>query len=113
MVTNISSGVVRVTWTRPALPNGILLTYLIIYGTAKNERQTVEYNGKEVSYLFISTFINSLVLQTQIYDITGLAPYQMVTVHVFATNGAETSGSSNTVTGFSSEEGVYSFETKS
>ena len=32
----------------------------------------------------------------------------MVTVHVFATNGAETSGPSNTVTGFSSEEGVYS-----
>ena len=62
MVTNISSGVVRVTWTRPALPIGILLTYLITYGTANNERQTVEYNGEEVRCVFISTFINSLVL---------------------------------------------------
>jgi len=49
-VTNISSSVVRVTWTRPTNPNGILLTYTITYVNNGDTRsQTVNYNGEEVS----------------------------------------------------------------
>jgi len=39
-----------------------------------------------------------LQTQTQSYDIAGLAPYQLVTVTITATNGGGTSGNSNPVT---------------
>jgi len=42
----------------------------------------------------------------QSYDITGLAPYQLVTVAITATNdGGETSGRSNEVNARTSETG--------
>ena len=45
--------------------------------------------------------------QTQFYDITGLAPYQLVTVTITATNGRGTSGLSDALSGRSSEGGNY------
>ena len=53
------------------------------------------------------TQLSVLLLQTQSYNVTGLSPYQLVTVIVFATNGAGTSGPSNTLSGRSSEAGKY------
>ena len=45
--------------------------------------------------------------QTQSYDITGLSPYQLVTVTITATNGGGTSDLSDAVSGRSSEGGNY------
>jgi len=44
-------------------------------------------------------------MQTQAYDITGLDPYQLVTVTITATNGGGTSGNSNEMTGRAAEAG--------
>ena len=49
--------------------------------------------------------VSIVVLQTQSYYITGLAPYQLVTVTITATNGGGTSGSSNEITGRAGETG--------
>jgi len=49
-ITNISSSVVRVTWTRPAVLNGILVSYTIMYIINGGSRSTtVDYNEEEVS----------------------------------------------------------------
>ena len=49
-VTNISSSIVHVTWTRPAVLNGILVSYTITYVVNTDVRSiTVDYNGEEVS----------------------------------------------------------------
>ena len=42
----------------------------------------------------------------QSYNITGLAPYQLVTVTITATNGGGTSGNSNEMTSRTSEAGI-------
>ena len=46
-----------------------------------------------------------LLSQTQSYDITGLSPYQLVTVTITATNEVGTSGLSDAESGRSSEGG--------
>ena len=51
----------------------------------------------------VESFIT--ITQTQSYDITGLSPYQLVTVTITATNGGGTSNPSDEVSGRSSEEG--------
>ena len=49
-VTNISSSVVHVTWTRPAVFNGVLTSYTITYVVNTDTRSLSEdYNGEEVS----------------------------------------------------------------
>ena len=49
-VTNISSSIVHVTWTRPAVLNGVLVSYTITYVINTDVRSvTVDYNGEEVS----------------------------------------------------------------
>ena len=48
-----------------------------------------------------------ITTQTQSYDITGLSPYQLVTLTITATNGGGTSGNSTAVEGRSSEAGDY------
>ena len=49
-VTAISSSAVRVNWTRPTRPNGIITTYTISYDTNSNSgSRSVPYNGEEVS----------------------------------------------------------------
>ena len=45
-------------------------------------------------------------LQTQSYNITGLSPYQLVTVTITATNGGGTSEPSDEASGRSSESGI-------
>ena len=55
-------------------------------------------------------FVCTLLSQTQSYDITGLSPYQLVTVTITATNEVGTSGLSVAVSGRSSEGGkLYSY----
>lgn len=49
------------------------------------------------------------VLQVQFYDITGLSPYQLITVTITATNGAGTSEPSNKVSGRTNEAGMLIF----
>ena len=54
-VTGINNSAVRVMWTRPAVLNGILISYTIVY-TVEGVSQspvTVDYNGELVS-LYIS-----------------------------------------------------------
>ena len=48
---------------------------------------------------------NNYTQQTQSYDITGLSPYQLVTVTITATNGGGTSDPSDPMDGRSSEAG--------
>ena len=49
-VTAINSSTVCVTWTRPAVQNGILTSYSVKYVTIAGTRNIlVEYNGEEVS----------------------------------------------------------------
>ena len=49
-VVNISSSVVRVNWTRPTMPNGIITTYTIRYvANSNSESMNIPYNGEEVS----------------------------------------------------------------
>ena len=47
------------------------------------------------------------LIQVQYYDITGLSPYQLITVTITATNGAGTSEPSNEVSGRTNEAGTY------
>ncbi|XP_065904304.1 receptor-type tyrosine-protein phosphatase delta-like isoform X2 [Dysidea avara] len=87
-ITDISSSVVRVTWTRPDVLNGILISYTITYVTdGPPTDMIVDYNQQE----------------TQFYDIMGLDPYQLVTVTLRATTGGGTSDRSNELSGRSSE----------
>ena len=48
-IVNISSRVVRVTWSRPTMPNGIITLYTVIVNNS--ETVTVPYNGENVSNL--------------------------------------------------------------
>ncbi|XP_065905061.1 uncharacterized protein [Dysidea avara] len=87
-VTAINSSTVCVTWTRPAVQNGILTSYSVKYVTIAGTRNIlVEYNGEE----------------TQSYNIIGLSPYQLVAVIITASNRGGTSGPSKEVFGRSSE----------
>ena len=52
-------------------------------------------------------YVGILLSQTQSFDITGLSPYQLVTVTITATNGGGTSDFSNAVSGRSSEGGDH------
>ena len=40
-VVNISSSIVRVTWTRPTMPNGIITMYTIMYTVDGGDDQSV------------------------------------------------------------------------
>ena len=51
----------------------------------------------------VESFI--IITQTQSYDVTGLSPFQLVTVIITATNGGGTSDPSDQVSGRSNEEG--------
>ena len=58
-VTNISSSVVRVTWTRPAVLNGVLISYTITYVVNTDTRSLSEdYNGEEVSVSISCSFFD-------------------------------------------------------
>jgi len=46
------------------------------------------------------------LVQVQSYNITGLSPYQLITVTITATNGAGTSEPSNKVSGRTDEAGM-------
>ena len=52
--------------------------------------------------MYVVTFLK----QTQSYDITGLSPYQLVTVTITAINGVGTSDLSDEASGRSSEAGT-------
>ena len=100
----------RVEWTRPAVLNGILQKYIIAYSIDAGNlvNVTVDYNQQQVSELFFykHCYIIINAIQTQSYDIGGLAPYQMVTVIISTINRAGTSGPSKRLSGFSSEAGT-------
>ena len=49
------------------------------------------------------------MIQIQYYNITGLSPYQMITVTITATNGAGTSEPSNEVSGRTYEAGMIPY----
>ena len=54
-VTDINNSTVRVTWTRPTIPNGIITTYTIRYVTDSDGisgNMNVPYDGEEVSGFF-------------------------------------------------------------
>ena len=89
------------------MPDGIITTYTIRYVVDNSSMSNVPYNGEEVSTI-ISCLCKhyNVITQTQSYDITGLSPYQLVTVTITATNGGGTSNSSSQVPGRSSEEGT-------
>ena len=58
-VTNISSSVVRVTWTRPTVLNGALTSYTITYVVNTDTRSLSEdYNGEEVSMSISRSFLD-------------------------------------------------------
>ena len=45
----INNSTVRVIWTRPTMPNGIITVYTIMYFTdSSSENMTAPYNGEEV-----------------------------------------------------------------
>ena len=46
------------------------------------------------------------VIQVQFYAITGMSPYQLITLTITATNGAGTSEPSNEVSGRTAEAGM-------
>ena len=62
-VTAISSSTVRVNWTRPTTPNGIITTYTISYDTGSNiGSRSVPYNGEEVSTIILCSYRLVLLL---------------------------------------------------
>jgi len=62
-ITNISSSVVLVTWTRPAILNGILVSYTITYIINGGSRSTtVDYNEEEVSLSCLYFLCNIIVI---------------------------------------------------
>ena len=50
-IVDINSSTVRVTWTRPTMPNGIITTYTVTYNNSMS--MTVPYNGENVSNILI------------------------------------------------------------
>ena len=57
-IIDINNSTVRVIWTRPTIPNGIITIYTIMYFTDSNsENMTVPYNGEEVRKLFVRNVI--------------------------------------------------------
>ena len=54
-IIDINNSTVRVTWTRPTMPNGIITTYIIRYVTDSDGisgNMNVPYDGEEVSDFF-------------------------------------------------------------
>ena len=49
------------------------------------------------------------MMQVQYYNITGLNPYELITVTITATNGAGTSEPSNKVLGRTREAGMITY----
>ena len=91
------------------MPYGIISIYTITYiidGSSDSSNEFVDYNGQEVDIInWYFTCICILLYQTQTYEITGLSPYQLVTVTITATNGGGTSDPSNEVFSRSNEAG--------
>ena len=111
-VTTIDSQSVHVTWSAPTQPNGVLISYTIIYNINGGSFNNVNipYNAREVSCSYSGYTVYSCIIiqiQTQTFDITGLAPYQLVTVTITATNGGGTSVDSNEMTGRAGEIGNH------
>ena len=113
-VTAIDTHSVRVTWRAPTQPNGVLNSYTIIYHIdyGSDAAIDVHYNGRMVCsyyvhvnciYVRMKIYNHFYALQTQSYDITGLAPYQLVTVTIIAINDGGTSGNSNVMMNRSNE----------
>ena len=91
------------------MPNGIITSYTISYVTDSNSgSENVPYTGEEVSTIILCSYnVGILLSQTQSFDITGLSPYQLVTVTITATNERGTSDLSDEVSGRSSEGGDH------
>ena len=114
-ITAIDSHSVHIQWYMPTNTNGILSTYTIYYTIdgGSETSVTVAFNGYNVSckytihYNTIAKYYRFVYLmQVQYYDITGLSPYQLITVTITATNGAGTSEPSNEVSGRTHEAGM-------
>lgn len=66
-IINISVSTVRVIWSRPTMPNGIISSYTIRYIVDSNiESMDVDYNGLEVSvfHTLIHTYVHSYIFVT-------------------------------------------------
>ena len=108
-VTTINSSVIHVSWSRPTILNGIITMYTITYDASGDTRNIdVNYNGQQVSsYVhYIGILHIEIFIQMQSYNITGLAPYQLIRVTITAINGGGRSDPSNEVSGRTGEEGT-------
>ena len=100
----------RIEWNIPADTNGVLTIYTVYYIIENGPERSliVPFNGQDVSHNYIKININLVhhVIKVQFYNITGMSPYQLITVTVTATNGAGTSEPSNEVSGRTNEAGI-------
>ena len=117
-ITAIDSHSVHIQWYMPTNTNGILSTYTIYYTIDGGSEisVTVAFNGYNVSCkctihdnTMAKYYQYVYLMQAQYYDITGLSPYQLITVTITATNGAGTSEPSNEVSGRTNEAGMMSY----
>ena len=89
-VTGSSPSSVFVSWIEPTVPNGVITGYNLY----------VNYSdGSPVAMLASSSFSTN-------YTITGLTPYQLITVAVSATTTAGEGPLSDSASGRSTEEGA-------
>ena len=103
-VVSISDSVVRVSWSTPNITNGIITMYTIFVNNSKSDI----VDGVSKLQLYRCCYYVYLLLQsTRSYDITGLSPYQLITVTITATNGGGTSDPSVAMEGRSSEAGDF------
>ena len=110
-ITAIDSESVRIEWNIPADTNGVLTIYTIYYIIENGPKRSliVPFSGQDVSHnYYIKININRVhhVIKVQFYNITGMSPYQLITVTITVTNGAGTSEPSNEVSGRTNEAGI-------
>ena len=57
MVTDINTNAVRVTWSQPAMPNGIISLYTITYTVDGDSRDVdVDYSGEVCNYIVCNLY---------------------------------------------------------
>ena len=80
-IISISNSTIRVNWTRPTMPNGIITIYTVTYvvdGSSNNESMNVPYNGEEVSTIIVHVNIDGLICNINRHNLMPSLDYLLI-----------------------------------
>ena len=75
-VTGINSSVIRVTWSQPTMPNGIITSYTV--SVSNSEIGTVLYNGQDVSNPCIILYHLNIMVHCNRHNLMTLLDYLLI-----------------------------------